>query len=69
MYDAVRVAEGLSEAEARRIWHEHAAKLVTMGEAEYGRCVGVRHLGYGKWAVYVGMQDGAPIQEPPVLRK
>lgn len=69
MYDAVKIADDLSEADALTLQGEQAAKLKDMGEAEYGRCIGVRHAGYGRWAVFVGMQDGAPLKEWPKLRE
>jgi hypothetical protein len=69
MYDAVQIAEGLTESEALKVWHEEAAKLRDLGEARKGRCVGYRHYGWaGGWAVFVGMQDGEPLGEPPRLR-
>jgi hypothetical protein len=70
MYDAVRIAEGLTKAQAIKVWHKEARKLVRMGEARKGRCVGYRHYGYaGGWAVFVGLQDGEPLGEPPRLRR
>ncbi|MEU9560322.1 hypothetical protein [Streptomyces fumanus] len=69
MYDATQIAEGLTEAEALALQAKEAKRLVKLGEAKKGSCVGVRHYGYaGGWAVFVGMQDGEALGEPPRLK-
>jgi hypothetical protein len=68
MYDAVELARDLSAQEAEDMQHEQAAKLKAMREAEYGRCIGIRHAGHGRYIVFVGMQDGAPLNEWPRMR-
>lgn len=69
MYDATQIAEGLTEGEALALQEKEALRLTRLGETRKGRCVGIRHYGYaGGWAVFVGMQDGEALGEPPRLR-
>ena len=68
MYDAVMIADRLTRDEAIALQRKEARMLVLLGEAQRGRCVGIREWPDG-YAVYVGMQDGEPVKEPPMLRR
>ena len=69
MTDAVEIAFDLAAEEAERLQAKETVKLKKSGEAQDGRCVGIRHTGRGLWSVYVGYQDGEPVTEPPTMRR